>query len=94
MTMEKLESHIGEVMMRKRYYPGAKVMKKENAGFIGQRLMIEIPVEISDNVDFCMLDCGDPECMEYANVYVLDDSGKRIGECYHVSECQMEELPE
>ncbi len=77
----------------KRRYPGAVVMKKENAGFVGQRLVIEIPRDMVGNAGCCMLDCGDKECTEYANVYVLDFFGNRIGECYHVSECQMEDLP-
>ena len=79
--------------MSKRRYLGDVVVKKENAGFIGQRLIIELPKDIVNNTDWCMLDCGDKMCAEYANVYVLDESGKRIGECYHVSECQMEDLP-
>lgn len=79
--------------MSKRRWAGDVVRKVANAGFVGQPLIIELPRDIPNNTDYCMLSCGDDRCTEYANVYVLDDSGKRIGECYHVSECQMEDLP-
>jgi hypothetical protein len=40
--------------------------------------------------DYCMLDCGDTECREWANLEII--SGPHKGEyIYHVSECEMED---
>ena len=71
---------------------GDIIKKVKNAGFIGQELIIQISDDSFENVDFCMLDCGDKDCREFANVDVLGENGKVIGQCCHVSECQMEDL--
>jgi hypothetical protein len=39
----------------------------------------------------CMLDCDDPECVEWANVQIV--GGPHDGEwLFHLSECQMEDV--
>ena len=77
--------------MSKRRTKGEIVIKARNAGFIGQELIIQINDDSFENVDYCMMTCGDKDCREFANVDVLDVDGKIIGTCCHVSECQMED---
>ena len=81
-----------EAPMTKRRNVGEIVWKKANAGFIGERLIIKIPDDQLDNTGYCMLSCGDPDCVEYANLYVLNADGSYRGDCCHVSECQMEDI--
>jgi hypothetical protein len=82
----------------KRRELGDIVGKKAGAGFCGEELLIRIPLaldympNIAENTDWCMLGCGDPNCKEYANVEILNFNGVVIGELYHVSECQMEDI--
>jgi hypothetical protein len=40
-----------------------------------------------------MLDCGDPECREWATCWACDKDGNPTGGmAFHVSECQMEDV--
>jgi hypothetical protein len=81
--------------MSKRRSVGDVVRKKANAGYVGEELVVRI-VDLENNIkhppySWCMCDCGDNKCKEWTNVEALRD-GKVIGYCYHVSECQMEDL--
>lgn len=81
--------------MSKRRAVGDIVIKRENAGFVGERLKIRI-VDIDPDPrytpdDPCLLDCGDSGCREWANCEVLDEHDSAVGYVYHVSECQMED---
>ena len=90
--------------MSKRRQLGEKLLKKAGAGFTGLELKVQIPDNhtwktifnspVTDNISSCMMDCGDPECREFANLMVLDKKGKPIKDdwVYHVSECQLEDL--
>jgi hypothetical protein len=80
--------------MSKRRNVGDIVIKRENAGFTGQRLRVRLePMPHPEYPDYCILDCGDEECKEYSDVAVLDESNNPTGEyCYHVSECEMEDV--
>lgn len=81
--------------MSKRRNIGDTVIKRENAGFTGKRLRVRIEqIPRPEYPDYCMLDCDDPECREYPDLAVLDDSGNVTGYCYHVSECEMEDVAE
>jgi hypothetical protein len=81
-----------EEVMSKRREVGDIVKKVKNAGFVGEELIIQITDDSSENIDFCMFDCGDESCREFANVDVLDAQGNYRGTCCHVSECQMEDI--
>lgn len=92
--------------MSKRRNPGDILVKKEHAGFIGEKLIVRIPTldifnhdgfpytEVKEDHDQCLMGCEDPACVEYANVQVLDPSLNPIGWCCHVSECQLEDIVE
>lgn len=83
--------------MSKRRKVGEIVIKKANAGFIGEPLVVRIMPEIyeppypKDYFETCsMLSCGDDACREWVNLEVLNADGTVRGYCYHVSECEME----
>ena len=75
--------------------------KKENAGFIGVRLLVRIPSfetlfengliekSLSENEEKCFL-CKDSSCTEYANIEEVDSNGNHLGWVFHVSQCQLE----
>lgn len=85
--------------MSKRRQEFEKVRKKANAGFVGEPLVIRL-VDLDEKHprsnpmyrSYCILNCGDPDCEEWANCEVLDSNNNEIGYVYHVSECQMEDL--
>lgn len=70
--------------MSKRRGAGDIVYKKPGAGFCGEGLVIRVDGE----EDWCMLDCGDPDCKEWSDCIVVKD-GSYV---YHVSECEMEDV--
>lgn len=77
--------------MSKRRKSGEWVWLLPNSGFVGEsdRLKVEIPLFCSP--DPCLLECGDPECLEYTEVWTEPDpicQMQRHCLC-HVSECQM-----
>jgi hypothetical protein len=90
--------------MSKRRVPGTIAVKKENAGFIGQALIVRVPttetlllefttMQPEENNGSCMMSCGDPDCVEFANIEVLDSQTmKRMGWACHVSECELNDL--
>lgn len=79
--------------MSKRKNIGDILLKKAFAGFIIEPTKIQIPdVPENHNIDYCMMDCGDDTCREWATVWILDDKGHTVGSAYHVSECQMENI--
>lgn len=86
--------------MSKRRTAGDVVIKSPNAGFVGEPLKVRIcpetydPPYPPDYFEPCFMDCGDDECREWVNLEVLDVNGNADGYCYHVSECQMEDVPE
>lgn len=76
--------------MSKRRQAGDIVRKKANAGFIGEELIICLHPEANNAP--CMLNCGDDNCLEWADCEIIID-GKSINDfCYHVSECEMEDF--
>ena len=86
--------------MSKRRNPGDIIVKLPYAGFVGQTAYAVIQEEDTDDHIPCMLDCGDPECVEWIDVFLLPGDSmaeatealKReeyLGSAYHVSECQM-----
>lgn len=89
--------------MSKRRQMGDILVKKENAGFVGEKLIVRIPSletfnregfpyqDVKEDQDCCLMNCGDPDCIEYANLEVLDENFQFKGWCCHVSECQLEE---
>jgi len=78
--------------MSKRRQAGDIVFKKANAGFVGAASLVKIAPEDEGEESYCMLDCGDPECREWATCYECDASGNLLGGvACHVSECQMQD---
>lgn len=57
--------------------------KRENAGFVGQPMN----VELEGPPDICILDCGDPDCQEWPNARIVDQDIY----VYHLSECEIED---
>lgn len=80
--------------MSKRRQLGDIVKKKANAGFVGEELIIRlVHFDLAyPPTDYCMLDCGDPECREWPNTQVVVDGRDTEDYCYHVSECEMEDI--
>jgi len=78
--------------MSKRHQSGDIVTKKVNAGFIGEECIIRIVVEPGEE-KYLMpcFQCGDPLCIEWPNLEVLDENCQVVGKCYHVSDCEMED---
>ena len=68
--------------MSKRRKAGDRVWKKPMAGFVGEASFATIEREGAP--EGCLLDCGDPDCVEWANVRTDDGAY-----AYHVSECEM-----
>ena len=85
--------------MSKRRNIGDIVRKKPNAGFIGESLIIKL-VDLDTErprtnmlyKSYCVLDCGDKKCEEWDNCQIVVDGTPIDDYCYHVSECQMEDL--
>ena len=86
--------------MSKRRNAGDIIYKQPYAGFTGQQAYAVIQEEDPDDHIPCMLDCGDAECVEWINIFLLPgdslaDAAKALereeylGAAYHVSECQM-----
>lgn len=68
-------------------------MKACGAGFVGEKMKLMVPpTPPPEEVDWCMMSCGDNQCKEYANIEAIDEDGNVIGMVYHVSECQMEDI--
>lgn len=82
--------------MAKRRKAGDWVILDRCSGFYtGGPLIGQIdPHEKNDGTP-CILDCGDPNCLEWANIFVpRPDAPDGIQDLYHVSECQMSDVPE
>lgn len=89
--------------MSKRRQAGEWVWLKPNSGFVGNSHKYHAQIQPTDDrrrkvirrhEEFttpCMLDCGDPECREWPNLWT-DIEGEK-GYFYHVSECQMLDEP-
>jgi len=81
--------------MSKRRHVGDIVLKKANAGFVGQSLVVkllDIDLEMGPT-DYCFLKCGDPDCKEWTNAMVMDGERETGSYCCHISECEMEDCP-
>ena len=80
--------------MSERYEPNQIVRRLPGSCFIGSgepELVRLTGPEDGDmhDIDFCMMDCGDPECREWANAQVV--SGEFAGQwVFHLSECQLD----
>ena len=49
-----------------------------------------IPTDDGADPDYCMYECGDPDCREWRIAEVLDDDGQLTGQrIHHVAECHM-----
>jgi hypothetical protein len=78
--------------MSKRRKPGDIVMKSRYAGFVGAASLVVIQSE--DNPMGCMMECGDPKCVEWETCLECDAQGNLLGGvACHVSECQMSDAP-
>ena len=86
--------------MSKRREAGDIIYKLPYAGFTGQQAYGVIQEEDPDDHIPCMLDCGDAECVEWIDIYLLPGDSlaeaaealereEYLGVAYHVSECQM-----
>jgi hypothetical protein len=74
--------------MSKRRTSGEIVYKQPNAGFVGTPGLCQIQPEADP--DFCMMNCDDPDCREWATLWACDENGVPTGGvACHVSECQM-----
>ena len=73
--------------------PGQVFRKRAFAGFVGEPLTCRIPTnaDLDHERGPCMAECGDPGCIEWANVEVLEE-GEPVGWVYHISECEAEPL--
>lgn len=71
---------------------GDIVIKKSNAGFIEESLTLRIPKTNLDEVSNCWLGCCKKGCKEWPTLEVLDKDNNIIGYCYHVNECEMEDI--
>lgn len=74
--------------MSKRRQTWDIVIKKAGAGFIGEPLIIQL----SESFEHCLLNCGDSHCKEWTNCEMIIDNKPSNKYCYHVSECEMEDL--
>ncbi|MPQ71471.1 hypothetical protein [Pseudomonas sp. MWU12-2323] len=53
-------------------------------------LVMLIPTADGVEPDYCMYECGDPDCREWRIAEVLDDQAQPTGQrIYHVTECNM-----
>jgi hypothetical protein len=80
--------------MSERRNPGDLVRRKPGSCFIGasEPALVRL-TDASDgdlhDIDACMMDCGDPDCREWANAQVV--GGPYAGGwVFHLAECQME----
>ena len=76
---------------------GDMVRKSAGAGFVMEPCWGVIQ---DDGWDYCMLDCGDPQCREWDTMFIFGRSlevatgrvaggEKAVGMACHVSECEM-----
>lgn len=84
--------------MSVRRISGEWVWLRAGSGFIveSNRLRAELqPEDLSDRTS-CMLECGDPECREWATLWTESDPLNRFERqpLYHVSECEMFDGPQ
>ena len=86
--------------MSKRREAGEIIYKLPYAGFVGQTAYGVIQEEDPDDHIPCMLSCGDAECVEWIDVWLLPGDSRAeaiealkreeyLGAAYHVSECMM-----
>lgn len=75
--------------MSERRKAGDIVRKAPNAGFLGETGGLW-QIQPEDDPWSCVLECGDPECSEWATLWEVDAAGKPTGKvACHVSECEM-----
>ena len=86
--------------MSKRRNAGDIIYKLPWSGFVGQGNFGVIQEEDIDDHIPCMLDCGDAECVEWIDIFLLPGDSlveaaealereEYLGAAYHVSECRM-----
>jgi|GEM_PF-5445493 hypothetical protein len=76
--------------MSTRRHPGDLVRLTGRAGFGGGPGLWRIAPD--GFIDWCPLDCTDPECVEWFTLWEVDADGRETGRvAYHVSECEMED---
>lgn len=80
--------------MSQRRKVGDIVRKKPNAGFLGEPGGLW---RIADDgcEPWCVLECGDDECVEWFTLHEVDADGRPTGRvACHVSECEMLDVDE
>lgn len=80
--------------MSKRRQPGEIIKRCAGSGFVAspEPDLLQVPSQpIYDReATFCMLDCGDRKCREWANLEIVTNDGLGTGHfMYHISECEM-----
>lgn len=66
------------------------VVQVQNDDVEPRYLVKLIPTEDGAEPDYCMYECGDPDCLEWRIAEVLDDQAQPTGQrIYHVTECNM-----
>ena len=77
--------------MSKRRKAGDVVIRTPGSGFIGSAEPEKIKLIPEEDNDYCVLECGDKNCREWADCEVVD--GPYKGQfVYHMSECQMKDV--
>jgi hypothetical protein len=75
--------------MSKRRVVGEVVWVQDDDGEPPYRVTLN-PTADSADPDYCMYECGDPDCREWRIAEVLDDDGHLTGQrIHHVAECHM-----
>jgi hypothetical protein len=77
--------------MSKRRQSGDIVRKKKNGGYWKEELLIKLLP--NKHPESCLLGCEDKNCVEWTTCLILTTNYQMFPEyCYHVSECEMEDL--
>jgi hypothetical protein len=82
--------------MSKHRQVGVILKKKENGVYLIIPLVVKI-VDIDPDPRYksysrCMLNCGDERCMEWANCEIMENGLPTGKYCYHISDCEMEDV--
>lgn len=77
--------------MSKRRKAGDIVKRTNNSGFLigDSPSLIKLLPEDERYIDYCILDCGDVDCREWANCEIVEEGPMKGEHLYHISECQM-----
>lgn len=88
----RVREEIASIMSKRRAF--GDVVQKDDGDGEPPYLVMLIPTADGAEPDYCMFECGDPECREWRIAEILDKqahpTGKRI---YHVAECCLSDPP-